>query len=60
MNDKIAKINVVIAELTLVAAKLQAGAPPASLATLLDQAKIDLAEAARSITGQNPIRGDTN
>jgi hypothetical protein len=60
MNEQIAKLNVVIAELNLVTAKLAGGALPASLASLLDQAKVDLAEATRSIIGQNPMTGDTN
>jgi hypothetical protein len=60
MNEAIAKLNVVIAELNLVTARLANNATPASLASLLDQAKIDLAEATRSIVGQNPISGDTN
>jgi hypothetical protein len=60
MNEQIAKLNVVIAELNLVTAKLAGNAPPASLASLLDQAKVDLAEATRSIIGQNPMTGDTN
>ena len=45
MNEAIAKLNVVIAELNLVTARLASNAPPASLAGLLDQAKLDLAEA---------------
>jgi hypothetical protein len=60
MNEQIAKLNVVIAELNLVTAKLASNAPPASLASLLDQAKVDLAEATRSIIGLNPMTGDTN
>jgi hypothetical protein len=60
MNEQIAKLNVVIAELNLVTAKLASNTPPASLASLLDQAKVDLAEATRSIIGQNPMSGDTN
>jgi hypothetical protein len=60
MNEQIAKLNVVIAELNLVTAKLASNTPPASLASLLDQAKVDLAEATRSIIGQNPMTGDTN
>ena len=60
MNEQVAKLNVVIAELNLVTAKLASNTPPASLASLLDQAKLDLAEATRSIIGQNPMSGDTN
>ena len=60
MNEEILKLNVVIAELALITAKLASNAPPASLASLLDQAKLDLAEASRSIIGQNPMIGDTN
>jgi hypothetical protein len=60
MNEQIAKLNVVIAGLNLVAAKLANNATPRSVASLLDQAKVDLADATRSITGQNPIAGDTN
>ena len=60
MNEQIAKLNVVIAELNLVTAKRASNAPPASLASLLDQAKVDLAAATRSIIGQNPMSGDTN
>ena len=60
MNEQIAKLNVVIAELNLVTAKLASNTPPASLASLLDQAKVDLAEATRSIIGQDPMMGDTN
>jgi hypothetical protein len=60
MNEQIAKLNVVIAELNLVTAKLAGNASPASVARLLDQAKVDLADATRSIVGQNPITGDTN
>ena len=59
MNEQIAKLNVVIAELNLVAAKLASNAPPASLASLLDQAKTDLIEATRSIIGQNPMTGES-
>ena len=55
MNEQVAKLNVVIAELNLVTARLASNAPPASLASLLDQAKVDLAEATRSIIGQNPM-----
>jgi hypothetical protein len=60
MNEQIAKLNVVIAELNLLTAKLAVNAPHASLASLLDQVKVDLAEAARSIIGQNPMADDTN
>ena len=60
MNEQIAKLNVVIAELNLVTAQLANNAPPASLAGLLNQAKVDLAEATRSILGVNPISGDTH
>jgi hypothetical protein len=60
MNEQIAKLNVVIAELNLVTAKLAGNAPPDSVASLLDQAKLDLADATRSIIGQNPMTGDTN
>jgi hypothetical protein len=60
MNEQILKLNVVIAELNLVTAKLANNAPPAVLASLLDQVKVDLAEATRSIIGQNPMTGDTN
>jgi hypothetical protein len=60
MNEQILKLNVVIAELNLVTAKLASDTPPASLASLLDQVKVDLAEATRSIIGQNPMTGDTN
>ena len=60
MNEAIAKLNVVIAELNLVTARLANNAAPASVASLLDQAKVDLAEATRSIIGQNPIMGETN
>jgi len=60
MNEQIAKLNLVIAELNLVTAKLASNAPAESVADLLAQAKVDLAEATRSIRGQNPMSDDTN
>ena len=58
MNNSINKLNVVIAELNLAVAQLAAGAAPSSLTDLLNQAKLDLAAATKSIIGQNPIDGD--
>ena len=51
MNDKIAKLNKVIAELNLVVAKLANDDPTSELTALLGQATLDLAAATLAVGG---------
>jgi hypothetical protein len=60
MNENINLLNVVIAEINLVAAKLAKGDAPSTVAELLKQAKNDLAEATKKIVGQSVGGGEDN
>ena len=65
MNENIAMLNVVIAQLTLVTAELAAGARSADLAGMLDSATAGLALARSRIlvgapVGQSPVGGGDN
>lgn len=58
MNDRIATLTIVIAELNLAVAKLAAGADDKSVPDLLAQAAKDLAKVIGSYSAVDPIRTD--
>ncbi len=60
MPEKLAKLNNVIAELNLVAAKLVNNDPTAELMTLLRQAQLDLAAATLAVGGVGQGGGQDN
>ena len=60
MGDKFSKLNKVIAELNLVAAKLANNDPTSELKALLDQAALDLAAATQAIGGVGKGEGEDN
>jgi hypothetical protein len=52
-------LNIVLAEVNLVLAILAQDPKDPRIAQLLNQAKIDLEKASRSLGGDDPLKGDT-
>jgi hypothetical protein len=58
--NTISRLNVVIAELNLAAARLANGEPPSAVLSVLRQAQTHLAELTKSVGGQSLGAGETN